>query len=470
MSASIALLACGSLFAIALGVASVRADDAVASYAEKLRPQFHFSSSTDWINDPNGLVFYEGEYHLFFQRVPGSNDGNTITKSWGHAVSTDLVHWKQSPKDAISPDEAGSIWSGSAVVDWNNTSGFGVDGKPPLIALYTRMDEKNQSDQRLAYSTDRGRTWTKYDKSVLPHIHGINRDPKVIWHEPTKRWVMALYLDRRSHFTLFTSPNLKDWTHLQDVTLETDDECPDFFPLNLDGDAARQKWIYTGANGKYVVGSFDGNRFTPESDVLIGDHGNGNFYAAQTYSDAPDGRRIQIAWFRDGKFPGMPFNQQLSFPCELTLRSTPRGPRLFKWPVKEIESLHSTKRDAVADVQGDLFDISVEIAPGSLKETTLTVRGFPITFHPEGAAGALTAWDRRVALSPTNGPVKLRVLVDHTSIEIFANGGETVLSGCFLPKDDQRGITLTSDENKSATVSVVELKSAWPQPGDKERR
>ena len=198
-------------------------------YDEPLRPQFHFTSSSDWLNDPNGLVFYEGEYHLFFQRVPGSNDGNTAVKSWGHAVSADLVHWKQLD-DAILPDANGSIWSGSAVVDGNNTSGFGRDGKPPLIAIYTRMDDKNTSDQRLAYSTDKGRTWTKYDKAVVPHINGINRDPKVIWHEPTKQWVMALYLDERHHFALYTSPNLKDWTKLQDVTLEGDDECPDFFP------------------------------------------------------------------------------------------------------------------------------------------------------------------------------------------------------------------------------------------------
>jgi fructan beta-fructosidase len=449
--------------------------DSPALYAEKLRPQFHFTSTTDWINDPNGVVFFEGEYHLFFQRVPGSNDGNTTTKSWGHAVSTDLVHWKQSKDDALSPDEKGSIWSGSAVVDWNNTSGFGVDGKPPLVAAYTNA--KAPFDQRLAYSTDRGRTWTKVAEPVLANIHANNRDPKLIWHEPTKRWVMALYLDRRSHFALFISPNLKTWTHLQDVTLEGDDECPDFFPLNLDGDPARTKWIFTGANGKYLVGNFDGNSFTPETDVLVGDHGNGNFYAPQTWSDVPesDGRRIQIAWFRDGRFPGMPFNQQLSFPCELTLRSTPRGPRLFKSPVKEIESLRGEKhewkdvaliagQDVLGGLSGDLFDIDVEIDPGEAKEVTLNVRDFPITFQVEGVTGgALTAWDRRVALARENGTIKLRVLVDRTSIEIFANDGATVMSGCFLPADDQRAITLKADGGTAKVIALTihEMKSAW---------
>lgn len=444
------------------------------TYAEALRPQFHFTSKTDWINDPNGCVYFDGEYHLFFQRVPGSNDGNTATKSWGHAVSTDLVHWKQLD-DAISPDESGSIWSGSAVVDWHNTSGFGKDGKPPLIALYTRMDEKNSSDQRLAYSTDRGRTWTKYDKSVLPHIHGINRDPKVIWHEPTQRWVMALYLDERHHFALFTSSDLKNWTTLQDVTLEGDDECPDFFPLALDGDPAKEKWIFTAANGRYVVGSFDGKRFTPETDVLIGDHGNGNFYAAQTWSDAPDGRRIQIAWLRDGKFEGMPFNQQLTFPCELTLRSTPRGPRLLKWPVKEIDLLRSviyvwndvplTEKNLLANVEGELLDLDADIEFGTASEIRLNLRGHEIVLRPEGDGVSLTAWDRRVPLQTQDGKFSLRVLADRTSIEIFANKGLTVLSGGASPKDHDRTLSLTAidGEVRMRHLNVHELNSAWSE-------
>jgi sucrose-6-phosphate hydrolase SacC (GH32 family) len=445
------------------------------AYAERYRPQFHFTSSTDWINDPNGLVFLDGEYHLFFQRVPGSNDGNTNTKSWGHAISTDLVHWRQRAADALLPDAAGSIWSGSAVVDWKNTSGFGIDGKLPLVAAYTNA--RDPFDQRLAWSTDRGRTWTKVSEPILRNVHAANRDPKIIWHEPTQRWIMALYLDRRSHFALYDSPDLKAWTKLQDVTLDGDDECPDFFPLNLDGDASKQKWIYTGANGRYVVGSFDGRSFTPESDVLDSERGPGTFYAAQTYSDVPaaDGRRIQIGWLRNGRYPDMPFNQQLSFPCELTLRSTPRGPRLHRWPVREIASLYGQNhqwrdaalpadRDLLNGLRGDCFDVDAEIEVGSAREIILNVRGMPIAFRAEGtASGSLACWDRRATLAPLQGRIKLRVLVDRTSIEIFASDGALVMSGCFLPADDQKALSLTAHGGAAKVVSLTihELKSAW---------
>lgn len=291
---------------------AVIATDTVAQrtplHAEKYRPQFHVTSSTDWLNDPNGLVYFDGEYHPFFQRVSGSNDGNTIVKSWGHAVSADLVHWTQLP-DAISPDEHGSIWSGSTVVDWHDASGLGRDDKPPLIAFYTNAT--TPFDQQLAYSTDRGRTWTKDPTPILANLHGANRDPKVIWHEPTRRWVMALYLDEPGHYALFASSDLKMWGKPKDVTLEGDNGCPDFFPLALDGDASKTKWIFTGASARYVVGTFDGKAFTPETDSLVGEYGP-NFYAAQTFSDEPTGRRVQIGWMRGGRNPGMPFNQQMS--------------------------------------------------------------------------------------------------------------------------------------------------------------
>lgn len=459
---SSALLTALMMATLATCTASALADEL---YAERYRPQFHFTSTRDWINDPNGLVYYEGEYHLYFQRAPGAVNG-AFEKSWGRAFSKDLVHWQQTETDAILPSAEGSIWSGSAVVDWKNTSGFGKDGKPPLIAAFTRADEKDTSDQRIAYSNDKGRTWTVYPEPALPHIHGINRDPKLIWHEPTQQWIMALYLDRRHYFALFTSPNLKQWTRLQDITLDFDDECPDFFPLYLDGDKSKEKWVFTAANGHYIVGTFDGKQFVRETDSIDSDRGTGAFYAAQTYSDAPDGRRIQIGWLRGDHYEAMPFNQQLAFPCELTLRSTPRGPRLFKWPVKEIESLYlPATNKPLSEIRGDLFDISAEITAGSSKETTLTVRGFPITFHPEGPTGALTAWDRRVSVVPVDGKVRLRVLVDRTSIEIFVNDGETVMSGYFKPRDEDRGIALTN----SPEVTIRELKSAWDVSGPSPR-
>ena len=201
-------------------------------YHEAGRPQFHFTAQTGWLNDPNGLVYFDGEYHLFFQFVT-QLDGHDDAKLWGHAVSTDLVHWHQL-ENALEPDTLGAMWSGSAVIDWDNTSGFGSPGHPPLVALYTAaggrspQSKGHSATQCLAYSTDRGRTLTKYaGNPVLPHIAGENRDPKVVWYAPTRHWIMALYVDG-DQFGLFSSPDLKAWTQIQTLTIPGCIECPDF--------------------------------------------------------------------------------------------------------------------------------------------------------------------------------------------------------------------------------------------------
>ena len=237
-------------------------------YGETYRPQFHFTARAGWLNDPNGMVYYGGEYHLFFQHNPfGLTSGNL---TWGHAVSRDMVHWTQI-ENAITPDERGPIWSGSAVVDWNNTTGLATGTEKPLIALYTAAGDTSPESkgqpftQRLVYSLDKGRTWTKYaNNPVLNQLRGGNRDPKVVWHEPTKHWIMALYLDKED-FGLFTSPDLKTWKQIQTLTVPGSSECPDFFPMPVQGEPNLHKWVFTGANGHYLIGTFDGTKFTPEA-------------------------------------------------------------------------------------------------------------------------------------------------------------------------------------------------------------
>ena len=464
-----------TLLAATLMIPIASAQNSPPLYTEKYRPQFHFTSDRDWLNDPNGMVYFDGEYHLYFQRRVGQlhSDGNM---TWGHAVSLDLVHWAQLP-DAIKPDEHGSIWSGSAVVDWNNTSGFGKDGKPPLVAFYTAA--KEPFHQRLVYSNDRGRSWTQYDGNpVIPYVNGKNRDPKVIWDKASKQWLLVLYLDRPNEFALYASPDLKSWKMLQTITMD-DNECPDFFPLPLDDDASKTMWVFTAADSRYLLGTFDGKHFTPTTDTLRCERGP-NYYAAQTFSDTRDGRRIQIGWMRrDGEYPEMPFNQQMSFPRVLTLRSTPRGPRLFATPVHEILSLYDNRtqvlennsfkpgRDAFdGAVNGNQLDLAATIGLGEAKSVTLNIRGHAVTLHAEGALVAVTSWDRRVTVPMVNGGVKLRVLVDRTSIEIFIGDGEAVLSGCFIPPDNNRTVTLTA-EGGIARVVFLEanaLRTAWPVP------
>jgi sucrose-6-phosphate hydrolase SacC (GH32 family) len=459
--------ACWLIVGVVLLIASIsESANAQSLYHETLRPQFHFTADKGWLNDPNGMVFYKGEYHLFFQRT--ENDINGKLKTWGHAVSTDMMHWKQIA-DAITPDEKGDIWSGSAVVDWNNTAGFQTGDEKPLVAMWTCNGPFYQC---LSYSNDKGRTWTKYSGNpVLPHINGGNRDPKLIWFEPTRQWIVALYLDRKNDYGLFTSPDLKHWTQTQTIALPGSTECPDFFPLNLDGEATGQKWILTGASGRYMVGSFDGKTFTPETPSQTVEYG-GNCYAAQTFSDIPpaDGRRIQIGWMAGGRYPGMPFNQQMSIPCELSLRTVDGTPRMFKYPVKEVDLLHDTFHEhemvnpasliEINNLSGNLLDITADITIGDAAKITLSVAGTTVDYD---CTHHLLINGKHGVLEPENGNIKLRVLVDRTSIEVFGNDGRVAITRCFLADPNSHTITLKSDGGnmKRGKIGVYEMKPVW---------
>jgi len=438
-------------------------------YDEIYRPQFHFSPKKNWTNDPNGLVYYAGTWHLFFQHNPKGREWGNMT--WGHATSPDLVHWTEHGF-AIEPDETGTIFSGSAVVDWNNTSGLQQGNEKVLIAFYTAAGEP--FTQCLAYSNDAGKTWVKYEKNpIIGHIAGSNRDPKVIWHEPSKKWVMALFLIDND-FALFGSKNLTDWTMLQRFTIEGSGECPDFFPMHVDGDGANVKWAFIPADGDYLIGSFDGNTFTPEQKKQKGDWGK-NFYAVQTYSDAPDGRRIQIAWMRGGKYPDMPFNQQMSFPCELTLRSFPEGLRICRNPVKEIELLRYGSQswesltlqpgdNPLAGVAGDLFDIRAELQfdpANPPQEIGFSLRGEKVNYNP--AKKELSCLGATAPVEAPGGKLSLQILLDRTTVETFGNGGKVSMSSCFLPDpaNKQLAAYTVGAPVVLEKLEVHRLKSGW---------
>ncbi|MGX1676144.1 GH32 C-terminal domain-containing protein [Streptomyces sp. NPDC055400] len=246
-------------------------------YSETYRPQFHFTPQRNWMNDPNGLVYYRGEYHLFYQYNPNGNSWGDM--SWGHAVSTDLVHWKQLPL-ALSHDDNEMVFSGSAVVDRDNTTGFGTKRNPPMVAIYTSLDKATGIQaQSLAYSTDRGRTWTKYRGNPVLDIGSKEfRDPKVQWYAPTKSWLMTVSLSTEHKVRFYSSKNLKDWKELSEFGPAGATggvwECPDLFPLPVDGDKKRTKWVLVvnlnpggiagGSGAQYFVGNFDGEKFTAE--------------------------------------------------------------------------------------------------------------------------------------------------------------------------------------------------------------
>ncbi len=451
-------------------------------YHEKFRPQFHFTARHGWINDPNGLVYVNGIYHLFFQYLPNSLQGNSGNKYWGHAISRDLVHWRQI-QVAIRPDKLGGIWSGSAAVDTRNTTGFQRGNKPPVVAMYTagggssKISQGEPFAQCLAYSNDGGMTFTKYvHNPVLGQIVPGNRDPKIFWHAPSHHWVVPLFLNGDRGFAILTSPDLISWHKTQEFHFPQSQECPNMFLLPDPVNAGNIHWIFSGANGQYLIGDFDGRKFTPRAGPFAMDTGN-SFYASQVFSNIPekDGRTIQITWMRGGTYPGMPFNQQLGFPCQLSLQATAGGLRIARYPVREIERLwkkrHVLKQASLPSahrmlqtISADTLDIDLEIVPGMATQITLTLHGQPIVWSPkDGKMNCLGA--NGIALQ-SNGRLRLRALLDRTSLEIFGADGLCSMSSCFLPKAGHGGCGLIANGRgaRVTALAVRELKSAWSNP------
>jgi len=429
-------------------------------YTEALRPQLHFSQKVGWNNDPNGMVYYDGEWHLYFQHnLVGWKWGNM---TWGHAVSTDLVHWKQLP-DTLFPSTMarGACFSGSAIIDKDNTAGFQTGKEKVLIAALTDTG----AGEAIAFSNDRGRTFTWYEKN--PVVKHGGRDPKIIWYKPGKHWVMAVYDQTKGHgrnIAFYTSKNLKEWkvqSHLKGYY-----ECPELFELPVDGDKNNTRWVVFAADARYAVGKFDGKTFTPEHEGKHRVH-YGSYYASQTFSNPPDGRRIQIGWARIA-MPGMPFNQTFTFPHCLTLRKTADGIRMFAAPVKEIAKLrkksHTEKNASLpADspktipVSGELFEIRATFAVGQARSVGLDIGGNRVAYDVAGKKlnGA--------AMAPVDGKVSMQVIVDRPMIEVCGNGGAVYITSSRGKKGNVSAIKAFADGGAAKLISleVHELKSIW---------
>ena len=473
---------------------AVQPPGAANLYRERLRPQFHFSSRRGWLNDPNGLVHYDGSYHLFYQHNPyGTEWGNM---HWGHAVSSDLVHWRELPI-ALYPDALGTMFTGCAVVDHHNSSGLGSGAHPPIVLVYTAAGEHARPPtaytQCLAFSADGGATWHKYDGNpVLPHQADGNRDPKVIWHAPSERWIMALYL-KGTAYALFASPNLIDWERTCDLDLPGCTEVPDFFPLPVDDDPNDVRWVFWGANTTYLVGNFDGRSFTPQGGPRRLQHA-GQHYAAQTFSDLPaeDGRRLMLGWMRQ-PLPGMPFSQFMSVPHTLHLRRRGGGePELATAPARELEKLRESTwqaagrqlppgRALAADLTGELLDVEAVIELGAADTAGMTVRGVSAWY--DRRTGWLFNGPHSGHLAPGLDAVTLRVLADRASVELFAgpagsgSGGDAgpgggaapgpvmLAAGAALPPPEQTVRFFASGgEAVLRSARVSRLRSAWPPP------
>ncbi len=398
-------------------------------YKEKNRPQFHFTTRRGWINDPNGLIYHNGEYHLFYQHNPFERDWENM--HWGHAVSRDLIHWTELP-DALYPDKLGTMFSGSTVIDYDNTAGFNKDKTPAMVAIYTAASSERQV-QCVAYSLDNGSTFTKYSGNPVIDSKEMwnsadTRDPKVFWYAPTKHWVMVL--NERDGHSIYTSVNLKNWKYRSHVTGFW--ECPELFELPVDGDKNNTMWVMYGASGTYMLGSFNGEEFKPVAGKYC--YTTGSIYAAQTFTNIPlgDGRRIQLGWGRVSHTM-MPFNGMMLLPTELTLRTTKDGVRLVSIPVKETESLFKsvgrwnsiTSSDANLRMKefqdSDCLRIKTTIKLSHATDAGFNLFGQNIISYDMNSN---TLNDR--FYSPQN-PVSMElnadIYIDRTSIEVFIDGG-----------------------------------------------
>jgi len=453
---------------------------------EIYRPQFHFTPEKNWHNDPNGLVFYKGEYHMFYQHNPNGNEWGYM--HWGHTISTDLVHWEHYPI-ALYPDNNSkdkvdcTAYSGSAIVDKENLLGKQKGEEKTLVAFYTSQN----CGQRIAYSTDKGRTWEKFEGNpIIPFDEKDDaRDPKVLWHEPSEKWIMVLYRktgeeDRTKGVSFYTSENLLDWewkSHVYNFF-----ECPDLVELKVTNRPEEHKWILFDGDGSYLLGSFDGETFTPESAKLKSDFGK-NYYATQTWSNIPeeDGRTIQIAWMRGGKFPDMPFNGQMTFPSELSLTKFTSGYKLIRKPIVEITELHGkhydwedkviipglTNNNLLKKVNGDClhiiaeFDLKTSDNFGFMLRHSRKQAGTEVLYNVK--KGTLSVLGTTVPLMPVDNTIKLEILMDRTSVEVYANDGQTVISNCFTPSEGANDVVLFTNGGELGVVKmdVYKMESIW---------
>lgn len=489
---------------LAVSLVSISLQAQEQSNATLYRPAYHFSPEKNWINDPAGLVFDGSEYHLFNQYNPFGDQWGHM--SWSHSASNDLLSWRELPI-ALTEENGVAIFTGSAVVDAKNTSGFGENGQAPLVAIYTGNSTRLQT-QNLAYSNDGGRSWTKYGGNPVLDLHESDfRDPMVFWHEPTKRWIMVASLALQHKVLFFSSPDLKRWTKLSEfgpagANGAPNWECPNLFELPVANAAGQKKWVLElgiGDNGpaggsatQYFVGDFDGTTFidaNPLNQTLWVDYGS-DFYAAQTWSHIPkaDGRRIAIAWMDNWKYadklPTSPWHGQLTSPRELGLMKTSDGIRLTQTPVKELERLrgeHVQLHNASwADLQAllakrdwpDTFEIDAEFGLKGSQEFGFILRkgasyGTRVGYESRWSdvyidrthsgdliVGPTFAAHHEAPVAASTGRIRMHILLDRSSVELFAQNGLVTITDLIYPRPSDRALAVYADSTPPAVISL----------------
>lgn len=478
---------------------------------EDFRPNFHFTPEKNWMNDPNGMFFFNGYFHLYFQHYPDDNVWGPM--HWGHAISTDMITWKEQPI-ALYPDEKGYIFSGSAVVDNENTSGFGKDGKTPIVAMFTYHDPKGEEageidyqSQAIAYSLDEGKTWTKYEGNPVIENPGIKdfRDPKVIWDGIHQQWVMVLAADDKSMF--YTSQNLKDWEFASEFGQGLGAhggvwECPDFFPMYVEG-SDEVKWVliqslnpggYNGGSGtQYFVGDFDGKEFTPVKEMQeLGeehsywlDFGKDN-YAGVTWANIPEenGRKLFIGWMSNWQYaqevPTESWRSAMTIARELKLENNGDRYIVTSIPAEEIQNYRSisykennVKIDGATKLldssQIDLTSSEIRFNISELKQADYKFRlsnsegdelvfGYDHSkkeFYLDRSEAGQTEFSENFGNKVSTAPrisdandLNGIIILDKTSVELFFDDGKTVITEIFFPNYPWEQLSISSEGNE----------------------
>jgi Beta-fructosidases (levanase/invertase) len=479
------------------------------AYNEPHRPQIHFSPAAHWMNDPNGMVYFKNQYHLFYQYYPDSTVWGPM--HWAHATSKDLVHWQPQPI-ALYPDTLGYIFSGSAVVDINNTSGFGKDGKTPLVAIFTHHDPigakartNNYQNQSIAYSLDEGKTWTKYGANPVIKNPGIKdfRDPKVSWFEEGKKWVMILATKDR--VTFFSSKNLRVWKKESEFgeTVGAHGgvwECPDLFSINYNGEKI---WILTisinpggpnkGSATQYFTGKFDGTTFIPfQTDTRWVDYGPDN-YAGVTWSNTGE-RKISIGWMSNWQYakvvPTDKWRSAMTVPRDLGLEKIGEKYFIISHPVQELSALNE-KGIELTNISASDNEITKKIGkltgPARLTITSDKIASFAITLSNNAGEKVIIGYDKaadnyfidrinsgKVSFEKgfagrhsaprfsNNQNVDLTLIIDNASVELFADNGLSVMTEIFFPNSPFTNLTVQSADNfQIKSLQYNKMKSIW---------
>jgi fructan beta-fructosidase len=484
------------------------------AYNQPYRPQYHFSPREHWTNDPNGLVYFNGEYHLFYQYNPFGDVWGHM--SWGHAVSRDLMHW-QELSVALPEENAVMIFTGSTVVDTHNTSGFCVDRKPCMVAVYTGHTPRTPArpavqTQNVAYSNDRGRTWTKYSGNPVLNLNLADfRDPHVFWAEEARRWVMAVALPNDHKVLFYGSSDLKAWQRLSEFgpagAIGGQWECPTLTEVQVAG-ASQKRWVLKvglnpgglqgGSGEQYFVGNFDGSRFTndnPSSTMLWTDYGK-DCYCALTFNGMPRGEPpVMIGWMSNwqyaAKTPTQPWRGQMTIPRRLQLRRLPEGLRLvqepvgaiqglrrghFAWSGQKVEELNLALKEKA---RWNSFELRSTFLPGADGAVAWRLLAGGGKYTTVGYANGELFVDRTQSgvtdfsqdfpartLAPLaigNAPLELTILVDRSTVEVFAQGGQVAMTNLVYPPAGAQGMELSADGVKAGRIRVEawELKSVW---------